>query len=55
MTTIATDEPKKHRGFASAANTQGRAHEFTTEEARAAPSDRGPPSLFRATETKVPA
>ena len=51
MTTIATDEPKKHHGFASmtpdtqrkiaskggkAAHAQGRAHEFTTEEARAA-------------------
>jgi len=130
MTTIATDKPKKHRGFASmtpdtqreiaskggkAAHAQGRAHEFTAEEARcagrkggevvsvdrahmaaigraggearrrrscaaqgggteaidaanrrlegepirrtarAAPSDRQPPSPFPATETKVPA
>ena len=51
MTTFATDEPKKHRGFASmtadtqrkiaskggkAAHAQGHAHEFTVVEARLA-------------------
>ncbi len=51
MTTIDTDAPESNRGFASmdaskqreiarkggkAAHAQGRAHEFTTEEARSA-------------------
>ena len=51
MTTIETDAPKSNRGFASmdpskqrgiaskggkAAHAQGRAHEFTVEEARSA-------------------
>jgi len=65
VTTIATDELKKHRGFASMTPDPHREIASKANRrlegdpirriARAAPSDRQPPSPLPATETKVPA